>query len=416
MTESEGSIVALFEAIYRATLARCEPGTMLRDAARSRRVSIPGDIGSIVAVGKCAAPLAKAAAEMTGVIEGLVIHPDGYGTDVILPDRFERLAGSHPVPSAASRIAAQRASAFVRSRREPILFLVSGGASACMEDCLAPHVTFEDLVRINELLVSSGLAIEAINTVRGHLSAVKGGRLGALAPPGSVTLVYSDVPPGRPELVGSGPTAGDPATRAAAAAILRALGDGRATRLAEKLEEGLIPETETVSPTRLEVIADSRALIDAASVACRARGFQPKPGRSLDGEVGDVARALVSDAEDLGAKEILVVAGESTVAVRAAGRGGRCTELAARLVLAADATTSHGVCGLFGSSDGRDGSSPAAAVIVRPSGSRRLDPERAAEALDRSASYELVADYGEPIIMMPTGNNLRDLALVFRGR
>jgi hydroxypyruvate reductase len=285
-----------------------------------------------------------------------------------------------------------------------------------MEDGLAPHVTLEEIIHVNALLLSSGLAIDAMNTVRRHLSAVKGGRLGALAPPGSMTLVYSDVPPGRPEIVGSGPTAHDPTTLAEAAAILRSLDDDLADRLASRLETGRVPETVREPPTGLEVIADSDAMVAAAVAECRSRGLEVSVGPSLDGAVENVAQRLAAEVSRLERGEVLVSAGEATVEVRGGGRGGRCSELAARFVLACDVAGEHTSCGVFGSSDGRDGTSPAAAVVVRPSSTRRLEPERASEALGRSASYELVTGLGEPIIMMPTGNNLRDIALIARER
>jgi len=413
--DSGNSITEDLREIYLSTLDACRPGTILRDALEHGRVSIPPATGFIVALGKCAVSLAVEAAELTGCDRGLVIHPEGYETDVELPDAMERLTGSHPVPSERSERAARRALDLVRHQRRPILFLVSGGASACVEAGLDPWFSFDEVVRVNERLLVSGLAIEQINTVRRHLSSIKGGRLGAIAPPGSVTLVYSDVPPGRPELVGSGPTANDPTTLAEAASILDGLGDELSFRVAAVLRGGAVPETLKTSPTRVEVIADSEVMIEAAVNECRARGFGARRGPSLDGDANDLARTLAREVAALDPREVLVCAGEPTVVVRGRGEGGRCSELGARFALEMDRAGMHGVAALFGSSDGRDGASPAAAVLVRPGGGTRLDPERASEALARSASYELVADFGEPIIMMPTGNNLRDIALICRG-
>lgn len=416
MTRSRGTAAAMLREIYAVVLARCEPGAILREAARDGRVAVPSGAGSIVSLGKCAVPLAVAAAELTGLARGLVVHPEGYGDETQLPSGFVRAIGSHPVPTQKSGDAARRAIEFVSAQRDPILFLVSGGASACLEDGLAPHVTLDDLARLNEILLRSGLAIGSINTVRRHLSAVKGGRLGLMAPPGSATLVYSDVPPGRPELVGSGPTAADPTTRSDAVDILRRLEGVLPGRLADLLSSGAIPETPKDPPTRMQVIADSDALLDPAERECRAWGLDARRSSPIDGEVADVAGRLAREAAVLGESEILVAAGEPTVVVAGDGRGGRCTELAARFTLECDALGVHDTCALFGSSDGRDGSSPAAAVVVHPSHSPRLDRARATEALARSASYELVADFGEPVMMMPTGNNLRDIALVCRSR
>ncbi len=398
--------------LYEDALKRCAPDTVLRDAIIEGRLELPRGVTSIVALGKCAVPLASAAAELTGITNGTVVYPAGYGNEQALPDGLERLEGEHPLPSRKSRSAARRVIEVVRQATEPILFIVSGGASACLEDSLEPHVAFDDLVRLNEQLLASGLPIEAVNTVRRHLSSVKGGRLGAMAPPGSLTLVYSDVPPGRPDLVGSGPTAPDPTTLGEAAVILRSLGGPLASGLAEKLESGLIPETPKTLEARLQVVADSNTLVEAVEVECRKRELLPRRGRSLDGRATEVAARLAAEVATLRENEVLVSAGESTVEVRGGGLGGRCTELAARFVLACDDDGRFGAHGVFGSSDGRDGSSPAAAVCVLPATARRLDRDEAAEAFESSASYQLVTAFGEPIIMKPTGNNLRDFVLL----
>ena len=105
--------------------------------------------------------------------------------------------------------------------------------------------------------------------------------------------------------------------------------------------------------------------------------------------------------------------GEVTVNVTPGdGIGGRCSEMASKFVLHSDALGNHGSIGLFGTSDGQDGSSPAGAVIVNSGVRDRLSTEHASKVLSRSASYELVSEFGEPIIMSRTGNNLRDLVLL----
>jgi glycerate-2-kinase len=285
--------------------------------------------------------------------------------------------------------------------------LASGGASACLEAPLEPWFGFDQVAAVNRELVRGGLDIVAINSVRKHLSAIKGGRLGARLDPASMTLVYSDVPRGRAELVGSGPTLADPTTNEDAAAILSSLDGSEALAAARALRSGAVPETPKALAIPFEVIADNDTLVAAAARLAGELGFV---ARVVEGEIaGDVAaaaRMLAREAEALRPGELLVAGGEPTVRVTGDGRGGRCSELAVRFALENEGRS----LALFGSSDGVDGSSPAAAVVVRRA--IALSVSEVEEALARSDSAALVGALGDAIIMEPTGNNLRDVYLV----
>ncbi|MFA6955408.1 MAG: DUF4147 domain-containing protein [Thermoanaerobaculia bacterium] len=387
--------------IYVDAIVRCAPAPLVELHARS------GSFSWILAFGKCAIEMARGAAAAGVPARGIVVAPEGYGDARTLPEGIRVLRGSHPDVTSASVAAASEVLAMAAAMKGPCLVLASGGGSACLEAPLGPHFDLPLVSAINRALVRGGLDIVAINTVRRHLSAIKGGRLGALLDPASRTLVYSDVPRGRGSLVGSGPTLADESTNLDAATILEALGTEEAAVASRLLRSGSVPDTPKELGIAFEVIADNATLVAAAARAAEERGLRATiVADEIDGDVGQAARALARDAATLAPGEILIAGGEPTVRVTGDGRGGRCSELAARFAI--EDRGRHPA--LFGSSDGVDGSSPAAAVVVYRE--MRLPPGEIEEALVRSDSAALIGALGEAIIMEPTGNNLRDLYLV----
>ena len=392
---------ATLKGIYLDAIGRCAPATLVEQHARG------GRFAWLLAFGKCAIEMARGAVAAGIAERGLVVAPEGYGNGASLPRGLRVMRGSHPDVSPSSVAAARAVLALASSEHGPCLVLASGGASACLEAPLEPQFDLSLVTAINRALVRGGLDIAAINTVRKHLSAIKGGRLGALLDPASRTLVYSDVPRGRGAIVGSGPTLADPTTNDDAAALLESLGTAEALEAAKTLRGGSVAETPKALAIGFDVIADNGTLVDAAARSARERGFRVRLlEEEVAGDVADVARALAREARTLASGELLVAGGEPTVRVTGGGSGGRCSELAARF--AVEDVGAH--FALFGSSDGVDGSSPAAAVLVE----RAFTMPQAAidDALARSDSASLIGDPGEPIIMEPTGNNLRDVYLV----
>jgi len=387
--------------IYLEAIARCAPAALVERHARGGRFTW------ILAFGKCAVTMARGAVDAGAPARGIAVVPKGYGDGRLLPPGIELLEGAHPDVTEASVAAARAVLAMAASTEGACLVLASGGGSACLEAPFAPHFDLQLVSTINRALVRGGLDIVAINTVRKHLSAIKGGRLGALLDPASRTLVYSDVPRGRGALVGSGPTIADESSNGDAATILESIGTAEALVAAKLLRGGLVPETPKQLAIAFEVIADNATLVAAAARAAEERGVHATiVADEIDGDVGQAARALALKASTLAPGEMLIAGGEPTVRVAGDGRGGRCSELAARFAL--EDRGRH--LALFGSSDGVDGSSPAAAVLV----SRAIGlPQGEVEGtLARSDSAALIGALGEAIIMEPTGNNLRDLYLV----
>jgi hydroxypyruvate reductase len=308
------------DTVYREALARCAPEVLVRghvDASMPRNV---------VAIGKCAGALVDGVASVLDLEHVFVAMPEGYRLPTT---RAEVHVGGHPEMNAASFAAGRALLAFVHEY-DDILFLISGGGSACVEVALAPHTEGEIIVA-NHRLITSNLPIGAINAERRKLSAIKGGKLRARGR--AVTLVYSDVATGHPEDVASGP-----------------------------------------APPPYTVIADNSTLVrTAAKLLERPVVIEEQ----IEGDVAEAARFLADRAKRLKPGETLVAGGEPTVTKCGDGRGGRCVELAVRFALEAEGS---GRSALFGSSDGVDGNSGSAGVAIRRVPDR-LDRHRIAAAL-----------------------------------
>jgi hydroxypyruvate reductase len=372
--------------VYRRTLDRCGPDRLIARVADS---SMPRDV---VAIGKCAGLLFDGFARTTTVHDALVAIPDGYRRPVA---GAEVVTGGHPDITPASFAAGKRVLEFVDAH-DDVTFLISGGGSACIEQPLAPWFTESDLTALNRRLVASGLTIGEINCVRKHVSAIKGGRLGARVRGRSVTLIYSDVSDGAFADVASGPTLPDETTKE------------EATRLAGIHFGPDVPETvRQIANMRVVLVADNSTLTSTAAELIGA-GAVPL-GSQLESDVEVAAAELFERAQGLQPGQVLVAGGEPTVIQRGRGRGGRCTELAVRFALRAVGRPWQA---LFASSDGVDGSSGAAGVVLR--GIHSFDESSARDCLARSDSAKAAETVGELIMMPPTGNNLRDLFLLAR--
>jgi len=344
--------------IYLAALGRCAPEVLVR-------AHVAPDLPrNVVAIGKCAGALLDGVAAAMPVERAFVAMPEGYR----LPQTKAEVAlGGHPYMTPASFVAGRRMVAFVDSCRD-VLFLISGGGSACVELPLPPHSEAE-VAEQNARLVDSGVSIGEINRRRKQVSAIKGGRLGERVRGRSVALIYSDVSPRALDDVASGPVRGG------------------------------------------TLIADNDTLTSAAADLALEAGYHVRRwDGQLECDVEEAARALAAAGATLGERELLVAGGEPTVVKTGDGRGGRCSELAVRFALA---STDPGLSALFASSDGLDGNSGVAGILLH--GIRAFDREEAVSALARSDSYNVASRIGEAIMIGEAGNNLRDLFLLARG-
>jgi glycerate 2-kinase len=387
---------------------------------------------AIIAIGKAAAPMAEAAqAALTNLPQDTLIIAPTPPTNP--PPNTTYYPGPHPTPNEHSLTAATAVLHRLHSvtPRTLVLFLISGGASAMLEQPLDPTITLAELADFHRALVASGLPIAEMNVLRKHLSAVKGGRL-ALAASNAlaqVTLIVSDVPTATPDTVASGPSIPDPSTTADCLRILTTLPPNA---LPPSIQSFLLSPTlpETPKPTHpafarshWQQILSSDDLAQAAAHAATAAGLTPVIDNTCDD--WDYRRAalyllnratqLPYEAEATSPKRTcLISTGEVSVTLdRPPGTGGRNAQFA--LFCAAQLNESpHPITVLSAGSDGVDGNSPAAGALTDQqtyprARTHHLNPD---EALTQFNSHPLFQALHDDITTGPTGNNLRDLRLL----
>jgi hydroxypyruvate reductase len=407
--------------LFQAALAAADPAVRLPKhlppPPRGRTLVVGG--------GKAAGAMAAAVeAHWRGELSGLVICPYGYGMPT---SRIEIAEAAHPMPDASGQRAAARmlASLDGLTKDDLVLALISGGGSALMT-LPAAVLTLDDKRQVTRGLLMCGAAIDEINCVRKHLSAIKGGRLAAAAWPAPVrALIVSDVPGDDPAIIASGPTVGDPSTRQDALAILDRYGIDVPFAVRTYLKS---PDSETPKPndprlvdSRTTVIArPAEALVAAAEVA-RAQGVTPVLlGDTIEGESREVARAFAGmaiSAARAGMPEappcVLISGGETTVTVRGKGKGGRDREFALALAIALGGR--HGIAAIACDTDGIDGSPDAAGALVLPdtlerAASKGLDARALLANNDAGAFFEAL---GDQIVTGPTRTNVNDFRAIY---
>ena len=308
-------------------------------------------------------------------LEGLVVTRYGHG----VPCRhIEIVKAAHPVPDAAGVTAASRILDLVRQAGpdDLVLCLISGGGSALLA-LPASGITLEDKQAVNKALLASGADIAQMNVVRKHLSAIKGGRLAAVAHPARlVSLLLSDVPGDDPSAIASGPTVPDPSTFAEASAILRHyridLPDSVRAHLDRAEEETPKPGDPRLAWCETAMIATPQQSLEAAAEVAKAAGVTPLLlGDALEGEASEAGKLMAGIARECREPRpsppgplCPALRGETTVTVRGRGRGGRNVEFLLSLAVALNGVP--GVWGISGDTDGIDGAGEAAGAIVTP--------------------------------------------------
>jgi len=335
--------------------------------------------------------------------------------------------GGHPVPNAESWMAAEAILALLKKCDEKTLvfFLLSGGGSALVELPLDPAQTLEDVQKLHRALVTCGAPIEAINTVRKHFSAVKGGRLAAAGHNATkVTLAVSDVPVGKEPALASGPTLPDPTTVADAKRIVAeySLHDRFPPALQDWLDTRAMPETPKADAAAFRnshffLLLGMDDLFHPAHHAAEAKGFITCCDNSTDDwPVEKAAEYLLEQLEGLrkthaGQRVALIADGEVSSPVTGSGIGGRNLAFALACV---EKIAERKIAVLSAGTDGIDGNSPAAGAVADGESLTRarsmgLEP---AEAFRRSDAFSFFSKLEDAVVTGPTGNNLRDLRIM----
>jgi len=422
--------------IFRQTLASIDiPGTMERKLFLEGKLLILPDASvdlseisevRVVAIGKAA----------HAMLAGLpCILPDGLPVcgvvaaptkpEVARPG-LQYFVGGHPVPNAEGWRAAEAILALLQpcTAETLTLFLVSGGGSALLELPLDATLSLADVQTIYRALVTCGAPIDAMNTVRKHLSAVKGGRLAVAAGPAQkITLAVTDVPVGSESALASGPTLPDPTTIADVARILEQYGLRKRFPSASFrwLDAGNLPETPKAGHPAFRnahflLLLGMDDLFHAAHHAVEAHGYLSCCDNStddwpLDKAVDSLLAQLADWQRENGGRRVAIIAdGEVSSPVTGDGIGGRN----AAFVLACVQRIAAGNITVFSvGTDGIDGNSPAAGAIAD---GQTLDRARVAgmdpaDFIRRSDAYTFFNRLDDAIITGPTGNNLRDLRI-----
>jgi hydroxypyruvate reductase len=379
----------------------------------------------VVGGGKSAAVMAAALEDAWPDVplEGTVVTRYGHAVPT---RRIEVIEASHPVPDANSERGALRLLERVRglTSDDLVIALMSGGASALLAAPVA-GLTLLDKQAINRALLACGANITEMNTVRKHLSAIKGGRLAAAAAPARVvTLAISDVPGDDPAVIGSGPTVPDATTFADARALIARYGiippPAVAARLARDDDE--TPKPGSLPRTEFRMIAAPMMALDAMAAKARTLGLTPLIlGDALEGEASQmgtvmagIARSVRAHGQPLQAPAVLLSGGETTVTMtgKATGRGGRNTTFLLGLAIALDGAP--GIWATSGDTDGIDGMDEIAGALLTPDTLSRarakgLDARAMLAGHDSHGFFEAIGDL---IVTGPTLTNVNDIRAI----
>jgi glycerate 2-kinase len=415
-------------AILAASLAAADPAEAVRRSVRLEGGAVvAGDerfeAGRVfvLAAGKAAGAMARAAEEFLGerLEGGLIVTKHGNETS---SERLEVIFAAHPEPDEKGVEAARRAEELARSLGDGdlLLALISGGASALLADP-APPIALADLKALTGDLLRSGADIGEINTVRKHVSVLKGGGLASLAAPApTLALLLSDVVGDDPSAIASGLTAPDPTTLQETRRVLERYGIEPPESIAGHLSDA--EETPKPGDPLFEGVANvlcgsGRHAAEAASEKARELGYEPLllsttvtgDARGIASVYAAVIREILESGNPLPTPCAVVSGGEATVTVRGSGTGGPNQEFA--LTLAVELEGVGGWAALAADTDGNDGPTDAAGGLVSGATTDAIrdggaDPE---DALANNDAHAALEAGGALLATGPTGTNVNDL-------
>ena len=417
--------------VLRAALDAVDAGGLVQRALTDPDLVAPIQRAAavdVIAAGKAVGPMLNAFAASSSVPLRRVIGV-GPGEPSVLPESTRWFTGGHPLPNEGSVAAAEAALDVARqsATSDLIVVLLSGGGSALMA-LPAAGVSLADKQETARLLMMHGADIYELNTVRKHLSAIKGGRLAAAAPAAMLTLAVSDVVGDDLSVIASGPTVGDGSTFADAIAVIARRGgasvypppviahlqagiDGRAA-------ETPSPGDAALSKSSARVIGRQEGAIDGARDAAGSLGFHVHViADAITGEARDAAPRHVAriarEVAGLPRPLCVISAGETTVTVKGRGKGGRNQEFALALIDSLQTLGARVVAASIGT-DGIDGPTDAAGALVDSTTAMRaaahgLEPRH---YLDDNNAYRFFDRLGDLVRTGPTSTNVGDLQVM----
>jgi glycerate 2-kinase len=421
--------------LFFTALRAVDPFESVRDSCKAIRAAyLDGSCTRLLAIGfgKAAASMALALEQELGDIleSGIFVTKYGY-TPARKPEKFRIIEAGHPVPDENGFRGAEEIMELAAGADEKTLVvtLISGGGSALL---VAPvsHIPLAAKQKTTDLLLRCGADIHELNTVRKHLSRVKGGRLaGIISPARTISLILSDVIGDDLDVIASGPTAPDSSTYQNAIDILKRyqLLDRVPSEVAAHLALGArgdIAETPKEGDPifqRVEnhIIGSNRVALETMLATARKMGLAAEIlSTHVSGEAAEVAHMLVRTA--ISRKEsrqgnplCILSGGETVVHVTGSGTGGRNMELALSFALEIAGTT--GITLLSAGTDGSDGPTDAAGALVDGDTIAATEKERALRFLENNDSYTFFKENGGLFITGPTGTNVMDLQILLVG-
>jgi glycerate 2-kinase len=417
-------------AIFKTALAAADPAGAVTRHLKRRDLGRYSNI-FVIGAGKAGASMADAAERVLGrrITAGLINVKDAAASP--RTRRIELNPSGHPMPDARGVAGAERIAQIAAGagKDDLVVCLISGGASALMP-LPAAGITLEEKQATTRLLLACGANIHEINTIRKHISRIKGGHLARLAAPATVeSLLLSDVIGDDLDVIGSGPTAPDASTFAAAGTVLDKYGIRARVPAAvrERLEggqRGELPETPKPGDpvfrrVRNTVVGGNRLALAAAARHARRLGFRTLvlssqiqgETREIAGMHAAIAREIVGSGQPAKAPACIITGGETTVTLKGEGLGGRNQEFV--LAAAIDIAGLKNVVVFSAGTDGSDGPTDAAGAIADGQTlSRNPDARR---YLAENNSYRYFESLGDLVITGPTDTNVMDIRIILVG-
>lgn len=416
MLDSKTFLTAIFE----AAVAAADPARTIRNHLPEK----PMGRTIVIGAGKGSAQMAAAFEKAwDGPIEGLVVTRYGYAEPC---ERIEIIEAAHPVPDEAGLMASRRLLEMVSGLTEDdlVVALMSGGGSALLPSP-APGLTLADEIAVNEALLASGAPISAMNTIRKHVSTIKGGRLATAAWPAKVvSLVVSDIPGDDPALVASGPTIPGEGSRAEALDFVTAYGmklpEAVMTYLNSTEADAPLVDDARFARNEVHLIASAAVSLEAAAAEARRHGVEAVIlSDSIEGEAREVGGVHAAIAREVATRDrpfrkpaLILSGGETTVTLRAKGKGGRNSEFL--LAFAIGINGLENIHSLAADTDGIDGSEDNAGAFADGSSVMRMraagiDAKAKLAGNDAWSAFDAVGDLFAP---GPTGTNVNDLRAI----
>jgi glycerate-2-kinase len=374
----------------------------------------------VIGFGKASVGMTKAVVESVKVTKGAIITNDSLAK--ISYDEIEIIIGGHPLPNNGSILGAEKILEIAKhcNKNDLLIVLISGGGSALL---CKPRISLKNLQKTTDLLLKSGADINEINTIRKHLSLIKGGQLAKLTKATIISLIISDIINDPFEFISSGPTSPDSTTFFDTKKILEKYGLIKKVpiEVIKVIEEGIngqISETPKKDDPVFKkvhnlIVANNKKACNAALDKAVELGYQSKIiTTSMIGEAKYAINRLINNSNKYKKnKTVLITGGETTVKIKGNGKGGRNQEL---VLGGVESISNTDIVLASFATDGIDGSSIAAGAIAdgftfTKANKKRLDPQ---EFLEENNSYEFFSELNDVFITGPTGTNVMDIQLI----